>query len=151
MTSDPHVPGELRTAYDWRRRRPLLAAVHAYWPMFLCIAVVSFPIPLAFALLGGLSIRIGVLIALGCLAVPLLIAFLPRLLVSRRSRRLQTVLMRGTPLCLDCGYALKGLDDEPQCPECGRLVDPRVRALLRPPAGATDAPTPGAPTPARSD
>lgn len=38
----------------------------------------------------------------------------------------------GVPVCLGCGYSLRGLGaDSPRCPECGRLVDERVRELLR--------------------
>lgn len=38
----------------------------------------------------------------------------------------------GVPVCLPCGYGLKGLPpDREQCPECGRTLSRRVREILR--------------------
>lgn len=33
----------------------------------------------------------------------------------------------GVPICVPCGYDLRGLD-EPRCPECGRPFDPNLLA-----------------------
>lgn len=37
----------------------------------------------------------------------------------------------GVPVCRGCGYSLRGLPfDRRRCPECGRGIEPRVRAIL---------------------
>ncbi|MGD8453252.1 MAG: hypothetical protein PVJ57_15655 [Phycisphaerae bacterium] len=61
-----------------------------------------------------------------------------RLPVRKRSRRFlrQCLIERGVPVCLHCGYDLRG-QTAPRCPECGQPFDPM---LLRP----TDHPTPNA-------
>ncbi|MHC4416316.1 MAG: hypothetical protein ACYS0G_13635 [Planctomycetota bacterium] len=41
-----------------------------------------------------------------------------------RRRIREELLARGIPVCLDCGYSLRG-QTEPRCPECGRAFDPK--------------------------
>lgn len=45
----------------------------------------------------------------------------------RRSRRYlrEQLQVRGVPICIACGYDLRGLT-EPRCPECGTAFDPRL-------------------------
>lgn len=41
------------------------------------------------------------------------------------------LLVQGVPVCMKCGYLLRGLTVETaRCPECGRGFDGRVRAIL---------------------
>jgi uncharacterized paraquat-inducible protein A len=43
----------------------------------------------------------------------------------------QALLAQGVPVCLRCGYCLRGhAADAPCCPECGRALHDRVRAML---------------------
>lgn len=53
-----------------------------------------------------------------------------------RARRILRahLIKRGVPICLHCGYDLRGQTD-PRCPECGRPFDP---TLLRPAAQPTN-------------
>lgn len=47
-------------------------------------------------------------------------------------RRLREQLVRsGVPICIQCGYLLKGLS-EPRCPECGREFDPKLLQVSGP-------------------
>ncbi len=48
----------------------------------------------------------------------------------RRSLR-QQLIERGVPVCLACGYQLRGQVD-PRCPECGAAFDERLLELCRP-------------------
>jgi len=48
----------------------------------------------------------------------------------QRSLRRQLI-DRGVPVCLKCGYQLRGLMD-PRCPECGEAFDERLLELCRP-------------------
>lgn len=42
------------------------------------------------------------------------------------------LLERGIPVCLACGYSLRGQpSDSTRCPECGTLIDERARAALQ--------------------
>lgn len=54
--------------------------------------------------------------------------------ITRRGlrRRLRAKLLElAVPVCIDCGYLLRGLPLAPgRCPECGRLFDDRVRYLV---------------------
>jgi hypothetical protein len=44
------------------------------------------------------------------------------ILISLRSRALRRVLdARRELFCIHCGYSLKGLEEEPDCPECGMV------------------------------
>ena len=59
------------------------------------------------------------------------ITSLPTWLVLRKRRpsELRHYLReRGIPVCLHCGYSLRGLT-EPRCPECGREFEPYLLAL----------------------
>lgn len=41
------------------------------------------------------------------------------------------LLHAGVPVCMKCGYLLRGLDREtPTCPECGRRIDENAKAIL---------------------
>lgn len=41
------------------------------------------------------------------------------------------LLDQGVPICRPCGYLLRGLPAESQrCPECGRPIEDRIRAIL---------------------
>lgn len=40
------------------------------------------------------------------------------------------LLRDGVPVCIKCGYCLRGLLSD-RCPECGKEMDERVRALIR--------------------
>lgn len=41
------------------------------------------------------------------------------------------LLDQGVPICRPCGYLLRGLSAESKrCPECGRLIEDRIRAIL---------------------
>lgn len=53
-----------------------------------------------------------------------------RHVASRRLRR--ALIESGVPVCLRCGYPLRGLrsDHAPQCPECGWRVSRRVRSVM---------------------
>ncbi len=43
----------------------------------------------------------------------------------------EKLLKNGVPVCLGCGYLLRGLaSTTPRCPECGMEIDTRVRELL---------------------
>ncbi len=56
---------------------------------------------------------------------------LSRLWRRRTRRHLRTELVtRGVPVCVPCGYDLRGLP-EPRCPECGAAFDPRLRGPAR--------------------
>ncbi|HBS29421.1 MAG TPA: hypothetical protein DEB06_08220 [Phycisphaerales bacterium] len=53
---------------------------------------------------------------------------------QRRVRLRQFLLARGVPLCLHCGYDLRGLapdDPEPRCPECAHGILSAGVAMLR--------------------
>jgi hypothetical protein len=46
----------------------------------------------------------------------------------------QRLIESGVPVCLGCGYLLRGLppDSTVHCPECGRAIDERVKAIMNP-------------------
>lgn len=49
-----------------------------------------------------------------------------------RSELRQKLLGAGVPVCLGCGYSLRGHPpDAACCPECGRAIDPAVRAVMQ--------------------
>jgi hypothetical protein len=49
----------------------------------------------------------------------------------------QKLLEAGVPVCLYCGYGLRGLPaDTVRCPECGKRFDDRTRALMTADASA---------------
>lgn len=65
----------------------------------------------------------------------MLIVFWAMLRAAQRlgatARLRQRLLDLGVPVCAKCGYALFGHHpDAQQCPECGRPIDDRTRALL---------------------
>lgn len=44
----------------------------------------------------------------------------------------QRLIQTGVPVCMGCGYLLRGLPETTaKCPECGRSVDETVRDILR--------------------
>ena len=51
---------------------------------------------------------------------------------KRRIRELARgyILLQGKPMCLNCGYDLRG-QDVPRCPECGTECDARVKGIMR--------------------
>ncbi len=43
----------------------------------------------------------------------------------------ERLLQHGVPMCLSCGYCLRGSPaDAQRCPECGKPIPDRVRALM---------------------
>lgn len=88
-----------------------------YWPAIAFLATLPLlrnlrgPAPLVtfFALIG--------LLALGGQFVLL---FLGRKQAQREFRAIMT--RRGKPMCLECGYNLRGSIDSPCCPECGTVT-----------------------------
>lgn len=66
------------------------------------------------------------------LTAGLLIRYVALALTRRDAARfLRAALLDcGVPVCLDCGYCLRGLSSE-CCPECGRKIDERVTKLIR--------------------
>lgn len=78
--------------------------------------------------LGRWNSRIG--IALMLLGYVLLVYVAIRRDVPKALRK--ELLDCGVPVCLKCGYSLRGLPrDRSQCPECGRAFDDRVLTLIR--------------------
>lgn len=67
--------------------------------------------------------------------------FVPDWLANRSIRSaLRTELIRiGVPVCLRCGYDLRG-QAEPRCPECGTPFDPKLLSVQR--GGGTESPRP---------
>ena len=48
-----------------------------------------------------------------------------------RAELRQKLLQAGIPVCLGCGYSLRGQpSDSQRCPECGRVIDERGREVL---------------------
>lgn len=61
----------------------------------------------------------------------MLLTYIAGTLVLRRNLRRYyraQLVAKGVPICIDCGYDLRGQVD-PRCPECGKAFDPK---LLRP-------------------
>jgi predicted RNA-binding Zn-ribbon protein involved in translation (DUF1610 family) len=53
----------------------------------------------------------------------------------------QQLLEAGVPVCLACGYGLRGLPcGAERCPECGKKIGDRARTLLNAPIDNTDDP-----------
>lgn len=50
---------------------------------------------------------------------------------SARSLRVKLI-AAGVPVCIECGYAMKGLSATSRCPECGAEMTAAARALLAP-------------------
>jgi hypothetical protein len=79
---------------------------------------------------------LGLLVLLSAL----LVLFVFRFVALRMTRAtLRDVLQeRDTPICLHCGYDLRG-QTEPRCPECGKPFDAgRMPKLPRPPGRAPE-------------
>lgn len=75
-------------------------------------------------------------LAVGIIVYCLIIYFLIRRGMPGTLR--QKLLEAGVPVCVHCGYGLRGLPAETErCPECGKALSEAVRALLA--AAATDA------------
>jgi len=76
-------------------------------------------------------------LAIMCVFDGLLAFFAILLLVYSFRRRIQhslrqQLIARGTPICLHCGYDLRG-QTEPRCPECGTAFD---SSLIKPANGS---------------
>jgi predicted RNA-binding Zn-ribbon protein involved in translation (DUF1610 family) len=76
---------------------------------------------------------IGILMFVPCVLLPILI-----LVIGFHGRRRTRAILRerllyhGVPVCLSCGYCLRGSPaDAQRCPECGQPIQDRVRALMR--------------------
>ncbi len=83
--------------------------------------VASWGLPLS-QLTINLLLALPVMIPCALLGVWLLSRYVPKLLR-------QELLDCGVPICVPCGYALIGAPG-PNCPECGRPFDERVRRIL---------------------
>jgi len=68
----------------------------------------------------------------GVIPVVVLSVTLAKKAIESRLRYL--LVERGVPVCLSCGYLLKGLP-EPRCSECGRPFDPRTLGKAANPIG----------------
>ncbi|MFQ5495358.1 MAG: hypothetical protein ACE5EX_08240 [Phycisphaerae bacterium] len=96
-----------------------------FWLWMACVVGVSAAIPMIFrryvplppAMVGGIGGGLG-----GGLAGGAMLWFCRSSV--QRSLRGQLVEL-GTPVCLHCGYDLRG-QEEPRCPECGRPFDKRL-------------------------
>jgi hypothetical protein len=106
--------------------------------MAAIIAGLSVPIAVYFlhrpvAALPG-SLRLTILFA-SCIAMLLVGRFLS-VFVTRRDASgflRERLLDCGVPVCLACGYCLRGIASE-RCPECGVELPPRVREIMAYPA-----------------
>jgi len=72
----------------------------------------------------------------GVLASAALAAVVGTVTVREPARRAirEFLLGRGIPVCLHCGYDLRGLDadaDAPRCPECAHGISPEALKILR--------------------
>jgi hypothetical protein len=76
--------------------------------------------------MGGILFAWGVLLPVFILVIGF---------VSRRRFRAilrERLLQHGVPMCLSCGYCLRGMPaDERRCPECGWPIEERMRALMQ--------------------
>lgn len=91
--------------------------------------------------LGSNAGSSAVVISLTSLPVALISLFLARGICAGKFQKAirWTLLAKGYPLCLHCGYDLKG-QTTPRCPECGTAFDPM---LLKPQETASLPPSPG--------
>jgi len=73
----------------------------------------------------GENIQIGLV----TYAAVLSIVWLERKKVREALRR--RLIEIGVPVCMECGYCLRGLPGETErCPECGTIITPDVKALI---------------------
>ncbi len=123
------VVDELRKEREGRPRVTVTVA------LLSCLLTIPLYIVLRRALMEVLPVVFAKTLAWGVVVVVLLA---PTIISIRRSgpkllRR--KLLERGVPVCMNCGYILRGCRG-PNCPECGTPFDKRVIALL---AAARDA------------
>jgi hypothetical protein len=145
--------GELDLSPSAEERQAALdAAVHRRSGLFsparwlgiatcACVAVAAMLLsriairPVLAPLLAGRAWREVVIVHVGFVvgATFLVIRWLHRRGSAACLRR--RLLAAGVPVCLRCGYHLRGLAaPAPSCPECGRALDGDVRAILEPTA-----------------
>jgi hypothetical protein len=130
-----------------KARMDALQAVEArlrwHWPRLLVYGLLACAFILPPALLdcawpGRVLPRGPMTIAICTIVPPYSALFTTHLLYrKRRAREFRKLLCeQGIPICLHCGYDLRGQTD-PRCPECGRPFDP---TLLRPVEKGADKP-----------
>lgn len=85
--------------------------------------------------MGRLSFLPGGLIYPAMIVLMLCAGFVLRFVAVYLDRHRATRFLRGrlldlgVPVCLGCGYYLRGLTSD-RCPECGREIDDRVAKLM---------------------
>jgi len=112
----------LRTA---KSQRPTLLLASVFLVLVLATVGVMLYLTTTFLPPGRVSEFVGQMICQ--LLISLIMAYMGiRLWVTpiRRSLR-RTLVNRGVPICIPCGYDLRG-QDKAACPECGAPFDPKL-------------------------
>ena len=129
------IDRELSYVEDWQQRRAIVAnaelASRGGWGRFvfrlaaIAVALVLVGLPYAYLIMFLRSQGISTLVVQGIslFVGPTIFGIVPLLLYRRDVRRSVREQIRalGTPLCLQCGYNLTGLDSG-RCPECGKIA-----------------------------
>lgn len=97
----------------------LLVVIYVALPAFLAVAFIGLP----FVARAPVAVRSGVIAAL--IASGGLVLFHWGLRKPVRSRLRRELAQRGVPVCVECGYDLRG-QAEPRCPECGAACAPEL-------------------------